>query len=201
MLDNLFNLVQKGGPVMIIIILVSLAAFTLIIKKWLFLRKKMADPIFLEEFFARVREKDFVKAKALCQESLSPIAEILALGIDHREKEKERIRDLVHEIVLRELHDLEKYLSTIAVLATILPILGLLGTVTGMISTFEVLSKVGTTDPAALAAGISEALLTTQAGLITALPTLLFHNFLSNKVDQITLDMEAALSRFLNLLE
>ena len=130
MLGNLFNLVQKGGPVMVIIILVSLAAFTLIIKKWLFLRKKMADPIFLERFFSRIGEKDLVGAKALCEERSSPIAEILALGIDHREKEKERIRDLVHEIVLRELHIIEKYLSTIAVLATILPILGLLGTVT-----------------------------------------------------------------------
>lgn len=201
MFSELFSLVQKGGPVMIIIILVSLATFTLIIKKWLFLRKKMADPVFLERFFSRIGEKDFSGARALCEQRSSPMGKILAIGIDHREKEKERIRELIHEIVLRELHDLERYLSTIAILATILPILGLLGTVTGMISTFEVLSRLGTTDPNALAGGISEALLTTQAGLITALPTLLFHNFLSNRVDQITLDMEAALSRFLNLLE
>lgn len=200
MFEGAYETILKGGPVVVIIILVSITAFTLIIERWIFLLRQKTRPEFLREFFDLERKGKYSGASDLCVKTRGPVARIMKVGIENRQEEKNMIRERIREVILEELPGLERYLSTIAVLGTIMPLLGLLGTVTGMISTFNVLSIAGTTDPNALAAGISEALITTKAGLITAIPTMLFHNFLSNKVDRLQLEMESSTTKFLNLL-
>ncbi|MDI6793351.1 MAG: MotA/TolQ/ExbB proton channel family protein [bacterium] len=200
MFEAAYESALKGGPVLVVIILTSVTAFTLIIERWIFLSRQRTRPEFLRKFFDLERKAEYSGASELCAETRGPVARIMQVGITNRQDEKEVVRERIREVILEELPGLERYLSTIAVLGTIMPLLGLLGTVTGMISTFNVLSIAGTTDPNALAAGISEALITTEAGLITAIPTMLFHNFLSNKVDRLQLEMESSTTKFLNLL-
>jgi len=106
----------------------------------------------------------------------------------------------IKELLLTEVPQLDKHLATLAVLAGAAPLLGLLGTVTGMIRMFEAITKFGTGDPKLLAGGISEALITTEVGLAIAIPLLLIHNFLRNRRNHIQSDMEMYAMRILNRL-
>ncbi len=120
------------------------------------------------------------KAKELANSHPGPIARMMRQGIANLGRSKDDIRESIQEAAMAEVPRLEKWLSTIAVIGTMMPIMGLLGTVTGMISTFDVITVKGTSDPKALAGGISEALITTQTGLIFALPIILLHNVLAS---------------------
>ena len=96
----------------------------------------------------------------------------------------------MEEAILKQLPRLERFLPTLSVFAAIAPLLGLLGTVTGMIETFQVITRFGTSDPKLMAGGISEALITTQLGLAVAMPIIIIHHFLERRVDKVVGDME-----------
>jgi biopolymer transport protein ExbB len=104
----------------------------------------------------------------------------------------------VKEVLLREVPRLERHLTTLSVLAAAAPLLGLLGTVSGLIAMFQVITQHGVNDPKLLAGGIGEALIATETGLLIAIPTLLGHNFLANRVDRIVADMEFYALKALN---
>jgi biopolymer transport protein ExbB len=110
------------------------------------------------------------------------------------------MEDAVQEAVLHELPRLERFLPTIAILASVAPLLGLLGTVTGMILTFEMIATLGSGNPRIMAGGISQALITTASGLVVAIPILLTHSFLAARVDRLIADMERFAAMLLNLL-
>jgi biopolymer transport protein ExbB len=201
MFNDFYIVIQRGGIVLLIIMLFSVAATYLIIRKWLYYNKIQKETKrFTPDLLKMVRTGDMDKAKSLCNESHGIMSRIMSAGLPNLKIGKEDIERYIHEIVLDEMPLLEKSLSTIAVIATMLPMLGLLGTVTGMISTFDVIAMRGTGDPNALAAGISEALITTEAGLITALPILFFHNQLSNRFELIVSEIEKNIMKFLNLV-
>lgn len=199
---NLIETIHKGGLVMYPMILLSIFVFALIVERAIFLRyvRQRSGP-FVDAFFTHWDKGEIEQAKKAAQGHEGPIARMLVAGLGMLDNTKENIRESLNQAALAEMPALNRFLSTIAVIGTMMPILGLLGTVSGMISTFEVITVKGTGDPKALAGGISEALITTQTGLIFALPIMLLHNFLENRVDNFVNKMETAASRFLVRIE
>jgi biopolymer transport protein ExbB len=129
--------------------------------------------------------KDFCSSK-----SRIPTCQMLDSALEHVGYSQDVLENALQESILKQAPKLERFLPTLALLATIAPLLGLLGTVSGMIQTFEVLTEVGSGDPAMLAGGISVALLTTYFGLTLAIPIMFVHHLLKAKVEKILVDME-----------
>jgi biopolymer transport protein ExbB len=115
------------------------------------------------------------------------------------ERDREHLEDIISESILHENSYLDRFGSTIIIIAAVAPLLGLLGTVTGMISTFDIITEFGTGDPKLLSGGISEALVTTELGLVVAIPALIFGNLLAGWADNIKEDMEKAALRVTNI--
>jgi len=117
-----------------------------------------------------------------------------------RDMEREDMENVLQEAILSEIPGLERFLSTLGMLGAIAPLLGLLGTVTGMINTFHVITYYGTGDPRMMSAGISEALVTTMLGLTAAIPIMLFHSLLSRRVENIIAQMEEKAVTLVNIV-
>jgi biopolymer transport protein ExbB len=147
-----------------------------------------------------LNRKQKQEAKNLAGYSKGVLARILNTCLDHAKWKRPVAEKAVKELLLAEVPVLDKHLDTLAVIAGAAPLLGLLGTVTGMISMFESITSFGTGDPKLLAGGISEALVTTEVGLAIAIPVLLIHNFLRNRRNHIQADMEMYAMRILNRL-
>ncbi len=120
----------------------------------------------------------------------SPLGRLLATGLVNRKHEREVMKESIEEVGRQVIHELEKFLNTLGTIAQITPLLGLLGTVIGMIKVFAVITTQGVGDPSVLAEGISEALITTAAGLTVAIPTLMFYRYFRGRVDELVLTME-----------
>jgi len=125
---------------------------------------------------------------------------VLKAGVKFHQLEREELENALQEAILGEISRLERFLSTLAVLASIAPLLGLLGTVTGMINTFQVITFHGTSDPRLMSGGISEALVTTMLGLVVAIPIMLCHSLLSRRVETIIAQMEEKAISFVNMV-
>ena len=126
----------------------------------------------------------------------SPLAEVLAAGLDSAAGGREHMMTTMQQAVERANHDLQRYLTTLGIVAQVTPLLGLLGTVVGMIEVFSALMLAGTGDAPALAGGIAEALITTAAGLSVAIPALMFHRYFLRRLDDLALEMEQEAARF-----
>jgi biopolymer transport protein ExbB len=183
---------RSGGILVWPILIVGFVALVLILERSIFLTRARANTDDI------MREIQSLAPKALWQEcqdlclsyAVSPTCNVLSAGLQHLGATREALGNAIEEAILRELPRLERFLSTISVLAAIAPLLGLLGTVTGMINTFRVITIYGTGDPRMMSGGISEALITTQLGLAVAIPILMAHHFLERQVDKIIGDME-----------
>jgi biopolymer transport protein ExbB len=190
---------KKGGPVMVPLALIILWGLALIILKlYSYRARHNRDYSFIEEALKLLDQKQIEKARNLAKEGSCILAKILGVILRHADQPREEAEKSVKEMLLEEVGVLEKHLNTIAVLAGAAPLLGLLGTVTGMITMFEAITRFGTADPKLLAGGISEALITTQIGLVIAIPLLLFHNFLRNRRNRIQSDMETYTMKIMN---
>ena len=199
----MFNIIEKGGLVMIFIILLSVVAAVIIIERLLFFRRIRSDEEKVIENIRGALEKNhFYEAIAICENDPSPIANLLKVGIEHRFYSQAEIKDAIMGAANLEIPRLEKYLSPLGTIAHIAPLLGLLGTVTGNIEAFGVLGTAGAVgDPGLLASGISEALLTTAAGLIVSIPATVFYNHLVQRVNHIILRMENSVNELVLMLK
>ena len=185
----ILELIEKGGPIMWALFGGALFAFSLIFFKLFQLSrlrihyKKFKN---LDTISEHIRNNDFEKAKSYCVAN-GPIKNLIDRGILLLETgyDKDTIKDQLELIYDDECHKLENGLSVILISGEIMPMLGLLGTVAGMIHVFEAISAYGTSNAQSMAGGISEALLTTETGLILAIPILFFYTLLSNQVDSI----------------
>jgi biopolymer transport protein ExbB len=130
-----------------------------------------------------------------------PVVNVIRDGINARKEDRETLESVLQESILRELPRLERGMSVVAVFGAVAPLLGLLGTVTGMIATFRVITLYGTGDPKLMSGGISEALITTEWGLFVAIPTMLIHTFLSRRVNTIVGDMEEKAVTMTNIIQ
>lgn len=186
--------------------LLTLAAICVVIALYKFVQLVRITNSVAEEqihdIVAAVRSGDITKAFTVCDEKLrKPLRAVLREGINCRGSSKEHIEELMYEKLISQTPSLERFLAPLAVCASAAPLLGLLGTVTGMIHTFRLITVFGTGDAQTLSSGISEALVTTEVGLIVAIPALLIHAYLSRRVRRsITLTQQAA-TIFLNGLK
>ena len=199
--SGVFGFLLSGGPVMIPLTLVTIAALILIIERLFFFRKErsMHDHL-MGDIISLCAEGRHDEAEDICRQHEGPIARTLAACISRRVQGVSAMEDSVQESIMHEIPRLEHFLPAIGVLAAVAPLLGLLGTVTGMINTFHMITIFGSGNPGLMAGGISEALITTAAGLVIAIPVLLAYNYLSTKADGIICDIERYAATVFNAL-
>lgn len=196
---SVLDIINSGGPVGWLIILLGLCALLLIIVRIVFLRRANESTVEIaDEVGDLVRDGEVDKAIELCRKRKGSTAAVVASALRNLDRERDALDDIINESLLNESSHLERFGTMILVIAAVSPLLGLLGTVTGMITTFEVITDHGTGDPQLLSGGISTALVTTELGLIIAIPTLLVGNVLSGWADRIKDNMQKAALRVIN---
>ncbi|HEX2959447.1 MAG TPA: MotA/TolQ/ExbB proton channel family protein [Chitinispirillaceae bacterium] len=203
-LDNkqkFFKWVKSGGPVMFPLFGLLIWAILLTVWKLVqFMAKSGADKKLSRVILDQLSKNDIDSARKYVQNKRGVGAKIVRTCLEHSQWSRSSAEKAVKEILIDELPQINKHLNTLAVIAGAAPLMGLLGTVTGMIRLFEVITNYGTGDPKMLAGGISEALITTEVGLIIAIPVLLVHNFLRNRTNDLQAQMEKHAIRVLNRL-
>lgn len=178
----MIDLFINGGPVMILIMLCSVIGLAILIERIRFYKRSKTNAAnFMKKVKIALTTKNFVDAMRLCREENTPLANVIAAGIDHLDLTKENLLDVMRAEAMLQMKKYEKHLDKLGTIASITPLLGLTGTVTGMISSFAVISTGNIGDPTALAGGISEALYTTAAGLMVGIPALIAHNWCESK--------------------
>lgn len=191
----------KGGPLMYPILLCSVLALAIFFERlWSFYRMNRGSGQLVTEVEDLVRKQHIDEAVIVCQRVGTPLSRILLGALRYSGRSREQIKMVVDEIGGREAAAFERYLGLLATIAAITPLLGLLGTVLGMIRAFTVISTQGMGTPATLGGGISEALITTAAGLSVAIPTILLHKYLTSRLDRLILAMEERSMRLVDLL-
>lgn len=187
----MIDLLVAGGWVMPLIVACSVVALSISIERYLALdRSKVAPPHLLATVWRDLKQGELNAQKLAQLRTNSPLGAILAAGIANRGQGRDVMKESISEAASHVVHDLEKYLNSLGTVAAIAPLLGLLGTVVGMIDVFTQITTVGTGNANALAGGISEALLTTAAGLIVAIPALVMHRYFTGLIDTIVVDLE-----------
>jgi biopolymer transport protein ExbB len=184
------EVLRAGGLVMLPLLLVALASLFLIIERTVVLYRQNRSGALGSQVLESARREEFETAEKLCQEESSALSRSLAAVLKRRASGREAMEDSMQEQLLHELPRLSRFIGGIAVLAAIAPLLGLLGTVTGIIKTFRTLRSVGHSNIELLAGGRSDALTTTAAGLIVAIPVLIIHSVLKGRVERILSDAE-----------
>ncbi len=192
---------KKGGVTMIPLLALPIWALLIIIYKFLQLGLLHGTSRFLSRKVIKLLEAgDLEGARARVAKKWGAVARVMRTSLENVERGREATEKAVKETLLREVPGLGRHLTTLAVIAGAAPLLGLLGTVTGMITLFEVITNYGTGDPKIMASGISEALITTQTGLIVAIPILLVHNMLRNRKNKLQEEMERNAITIMNRL-
>ncbi len=195
-------LIEKGGLIMILIFILAFVATVIIVERLLFFRKiRIDENTMIERLKSALQKKHYDEAINICENNPSPVSNLMKVGIEHRDYGPTEIKDAIMSSANLEIPMLERYLTTLGTIAHISPLLGLLGTVTGNIKAFGVLGEFGSVgDPSLLASGISEALLTTAAGIAVSIPAITFYNFLVNKVNHIIMRLENRVNDMVLLL-
>jgi biopolymer transport protein ExbB len=185
------ELLAAGGWIMVLILGSSVVVLAICIERFYTLNpKKIAPPHLLATVWKQLKagEMDADRLKTLRQSS--PLGRILAAGLGNAYHGREVMKESIQEAAGHVVHDLERYLNTLGTIAAIAPLLGLLGTVVGMIRVFAEITTQGTGNASALAGGISEALITTAAGLTVAIPALVMHRYFTGRIDGIVVELE-----------
>ena len=197
--EGLFERLKKGGIIMVPLLGLGLAAILLALFKWIqFSRVRLATEADLQKVLKHLENQEHEPALRHARGIPGMAGELLAAAVAHAEEKKEYIEEILYEKMLGARTRLERGLPFLALAATTGPLLGLLGTVTGMIATFRLISSFGSGDPKMLAAGISEALICTATGMAVAIPALLFHAFLTRRAKGIIGSMEQTAVGFVN---
>lgn len=185
-----FGLFARGGPMMWVLLLLGLSALILAIERTLYLhRAHIRSTSFIDGIKNILTKRRIVEALTVCEEAPGPVPAVVKAALLHADADAETMRFYVQEAAVVELPSLERRLSSIAAIAQIAPMVGLLGTLMGMISTFYAFEKDYITS-SVLATGMWQALLSTAGSLILAIPTYLAHHFLNGRVRAIVRDME-----------
>ncbi|MHC4695267.1 MAG: MotA/TolQ/ExbB proton channel family protein [Planctomycetota bacterium] len=194
-IESVWDFALKGGPMMIPIGICSLVVLAVIIERLVSLRRRNVIPGgFLPELRAMLDEEpeDRTAAIEYCQNDASPVAGILAVGVKRLHEPIELLEKHIHEAGERAVFKLRKYLRLLFVIASIAPLLGLLGTIFGMITAFQTVAMSGEALGKAelLAKGIYEAMITTAAGLLVAIPALIGHHWISAKIEHLVAEID-----------
>ncbi|MDX2470411.1 MAG: MotA/TolQ/ExbB proton channel family protein [SAR324 cluster bacterium] len=183
--------IAQGGPIVLILIGCSIISVALILERMYYLKpKKIICLKDLQAIESEIERGDLKKALAFSRSNNSPMMKVAEVAILNADKPKADLKMIIEESGRLEVPRLEHYLSTLHTIAVVSPLLGLLGTVLGMIHVFDAIVTQGTGNNQLLAGGISEAMITTAFGLMVAIPTLVFTNYFTKKVDLILVEME-----------
>jgi len=199
---SLWEQIPKGGPIVWPILGIAALAALIISERFLYLvRKNINAGRFAYKVCCHAARQEWDAGARLCERKKNkPLPRVLLAGLSGRRLSREDLENVLQEAILSEIPRLERFLSTLGMLAAIAPLLGLLGTVTGMINTFHVITYFGTGDPRMMSGGISEALVTTMLGLAVAIPIMLSHTLLSRKVETMIARMEEKSVSLVNTL-
>ena len=197
----MLEIIQAGGWLMLPIIACSIVAAAIIMERlWTFQQKRVLP----QDLTAQAWQ--WVKADQLDPEHLqtlhqsSPLGQVLAAGLANRDTSREIAKESIEDTGRHVVHELERYLNPLGTIAVVSPLLGLLGTVIGMVKVFAAITANGVGNPGILAGGISEALITTAAGLTVAIPSLIGYRYLRGRVDSLVVHMEKEAMKFLEAL-
>jgi Biopolymer transport proteins len=201
----MFDIIQKGGAIMYPIILCSIIAFAIILERLHYLRRMKIDTIaFMNNIEGALKHNKVAEAVKICEDTEGPIAAIVKAGILKYDRPRQEMREAIEDAGHQEVPRLERHIKILATIAHISPLLGLLGTVTGMVKAFQVIQArtIGLNPVSAgdLAGGIWEALLTTAAGLIVAIPTIAAYHYLAARVQDFVFEMERSATELINIL-
>ena len=187
----MLELVKAGGWLMLPILLCSVAAMAIVVERfWTLQRERVAPENLVGGVWQWVRDGKLDEDNIRTLRQSSPLGRILAAALMKRHRSREVMKESIEDVGRHVVHELERYLNTLGTIASVTPLLGLLGTVVGMIKVFAVITTQGVGDPAVLAKGISEALITTAAGLSVAIPSLMFYRYFRGRVDELVVTME-----------
>ena len=202
----MFEIFRSGGPLMYVILLLAILGLAVVLERIFYLMIKETKDIesVKEEILKAIKEDDIREAIEICAMHKGSAAKVLrAILIEvyyDDDVEVSLLEEKAREVALEELPKLEKNMWLLSMSAQLSPLVGLLGTVTGMIVAFKVISETGTGDPKALANGISQALITTAAGLIVAVPSVFAYNFLNKKIDTVLNSIEKSSVEIINII-
>lgn len=187
----MWELIKAGGWLMLPIVLASMLAVAIILERaWTLRTSRVAPPDLLARVWQWIRNNELDAGKLKQLRADSPLGEVLAAGLLNSKHGRDIMKESIEESGSHVVHDLEKYLSLLGTVAVISPLLGLLGTVVGIIEAFMAVTANGLNDPTMLAGGISKALITTAGGMVVAIPAMVMHRWFTRHVQSLTVEME-----------
>ena len=197
----MYELLVAGGWLMVPIVLCSLAVVTISIERYLALRPaKVVPSKLLGQVWQMLMQDKLNRDNILELKNSSPLGYVLAAGLANASHGREVMKDSIEEAANQVIHQLERYVNVLATIASVAPLLGLLGTVIGMIEVFNAIMLQGTGNAGVLAGGISQALITTASGLSVAIPALVFQRYFERRIDSLTVVMEDQAIRLVDAL-
>jgi biopolymer transport protein ExbB len=198
----MWEIIQLGGPVMWPIILCSIMGAAIVLERlWTLQQKRVLPHELTEQVWRWVQNNQVTDKLIAALEQNSPLGRVLAVGLVNRHRTRDIMKERLEDAGRHVVHELERFLNTLGTIASISPLLGLLGTVTGIIRAFNAISLEGTGDPRVLSAGIGEALIATAAGLCVAIPSLFAYRILRGKVNRIVIQMEKEAMKLVDAME
>lgn len=195
---NVFEYLSRGGVIMIPLLASSIIGLAIVIERAFRLRRKnvlIPEIINIVESLNSIRDLEL--ASTICRKNKGPFANIILTGLENQDLSQKEIKELLNDQGRQQVRTLERGLPTLDTIAGIAPLMGLLGTVLGMIKVFTVISQQGTGQASLLAGGISEALITTATGLVIGILALIMYNYYSNIAEQYIMDIEKYTSKLL----
>lgn len=187
----MFELLKAGGIIMVPIVACSILALAIILERFWSLRvSRVAPPSTINELWRWIKKKELNGRKLKALQASSPMGRVLASGLMNAKHGREIMKESIEHEASQVIHELERFLNPLGTVATITPLLGLLGTVIGMIKVFAEIQLAGVGNAGNLAGGISQALMTTAAGLSVAIPALICHRYFIRRVDELVVNME-----------
>jgi biopolymer transport protein ExbB len=185
------ELMRAGGWLMLPIIACSVVATAIILERlWALRRPRIMPEQLVAQIWQWHRQRQLTSERINQVREGSPLGRILTAGLVNRGHSREVMKEAIHDTGRQVVMEMERHLNTLGTIASVAPLLGLLGTVIGMIDVFGVIMNAGVGNPGVLAGGISKALITTAAGLSVAIPSLMFHRYFNSKVNKLTIGME-----------
>ena len=198
----MFEIIKAGGWIMVPLLLCSVMVVAIIAERlWSLQTQRVAPEHLAAQVWQWIRNGEFNEDRMQVLRTGSPLGRLLAIGILHRSSDREVLNDAISDAGRHIVHELDRYLITLGSIATISPLLGLLGTVLGIMHVFAAISVTGLGNPTALAGGISQALITTVVGLTVAIPAYVAHRYFRGRVEDLVVRMERETMRLMNALQ
>lgn len=197
-----FEYVARGGWVMLPIAMCSVLTFAIILERaWALMKEKIIPRVFTEHLDQVVHGKNLTEITSFLRASANPLSRIVFSGLTQVDLGRQKVQEEMEMTAKEEVLKMEKFLDGLGSLAAVGPLLGLFGTVTGMIQTFDAVKVVGVGNPLELSGGISEALLSTAGGMVVGIPALIFQRYFLRKIDGFVIEMERVCARVVQKLD